>query len=176
MRSIETAKEMGVGSSRPAARGLIISFDALGDALPLPRARRQSISLCCAKSAVLKANISAEKLKSSFRTAFKSVNAEHPNYGKETLESPEAWWTELVNRTFRDVVKGEKLPDDLGSSLYEHFSSTAAYELYPDVQAFFSSACMSFERNWTAEKPTTASYSSASSRTPILAYGGCWRA
>jgi FMN phosphatase YigB (HAD superfamily) len=124
---------MGIGGSKPAARGLIITFDALHT---LYRFRKPVAEqyLEVAQKCGLKAKIQPSALDASFRNAFKSISADHPNYGKETLESPEQWWTELVQRAFKPVVNSEALPSDLSSSLYRHFSSGAAYELYPDVR------------------------------------------
>ena len=39
-------------------------------------------------------------------------------------------------RPFRDAAKGARVSDNIGPSLYKHFSSGAAYVLYPDVEPF----------------------------------------
>jgi len=125
---------MGASASRPA--GVVITLDALGTLYrfcqPVAVQYRDVARRCG-----LKTDIDLDRLQSSFKSAFKHHNKEYPNYGKLLLPNPEVWWTKLVERTFTEVVDGEKLPENLGSSLYDHFSSGAAYELYPDVAPFF---------------------------------------
>ena len=124
---------MGLGASKPTSRGIILSLDALGTLYRF-RAPVAKQYLTIAQKCGLKAKVELPALEASFKDAFRSVSKEYPNYGKGKLPDPEAWWTELVTRSFKPIVKGEELPSDLGRSLYQHFSSGAAYELYPDVQ------------------------------------------
>ncbi|RMD42794.1 hypothetical protein DV735_g2376, partial [Chaetothyriales sp. CBS 134920] len=113
---------MGAGASRPAARarGLIVSFDALGTLYRLRKPVGEQYLAIAQQCGLNRAKgIDAKDVEASFRTAFKAVSARHPNYGRETLASPEEWWAHV-----------------LSSRLYQHFSSQAAYELYPDVRPF----------------------------------------
>ena len=126
---------MGIGASTPRSRGIILSLDALGTLYRF-RAPVANQYLTIAQKCGLKAKVELLDLEASFKQAFKSVSKEYPNYGKDKLPDPEAWWSELVSRSFKPVVKNEELPSDLGRSLYQHFSSGAAYELYPDVRPF----------------------------------------
>ncbi|KIX97239.1 uncharacterized protein Z520_07354 [Fonsecaea multimorphosa CBS 102226] len=119
---------------------LVVTLDALGTVYNF----RQPVSvqyLQVAESCGLKAKVDLKQLDRSFRSSFKHYNAAHPNYGKKTLGSPEEWWTKVVNRAFGDLVEGGEamLPKDLGSALYKHFSSSAAYEPFPDVKPFLQS-------------------------------------
>ncbi len=132
---VDPGEDMGIGASAPRSRGIILSFDALGTIYRF-RAPVANQYLTIAQKCGLKAKVELSDLDASFKQAFKSVSKEYPNYGKDKLPDPEAWWSELVSRSFKPVVKGEELPLDLGRSLYQHFSSGAAYELYPDVRPF----------------------------------------
>ena len=122
-------------NQQPARPGLILSFDALGTLYRF-RAPVANQYLTIAQRCGLKSKVELPELDASFRRSFKAINVEFPNYGKGRLDDPEVWWTELVKRSFKDVVKGEDLPQNLGSVMYQHFSSGAAYELYPDVKPF----------------------------------------
>lgn len=132
----DDAAEMGTTSSKPITRGLVLSFDALGT---LYRFRKPVAEqyLDVARHCGFTATIAPNDLFQSFRQAYKFMNTEHPNYGRSSLDSPTDWWNLLVNKTFRNVTR-EPLPSDLGSAMYEHFSSSAAYELYPDVKPLFA--------------------------------------
>lgn len=125
---------MGAGASRSAYNGIILTFDALGTLYRF-RAPVANQYLAVAKKCGLKSTINESDLQMSFKRAFKALSNEFPNYGKGKLDNPEVWWSELVKRSFKDVVENENLPDGLESDLYQHFSSQAAYELYPDVRS-----------------------------------------
>ncbi|KIW35693.1 uncharacterized protein PV07_02377 [Cladophialophora immunda] len=119
---------------------LVVTLDALGTLYNF----RHPVSvqyLQVAENCGLKAKVDLQQLDRSFRSSFKHYNAAHPNYGKKTLASPEEWWTKVVNRAFGNLVEGGEatLPKDLGSALYTHFSSGAAYEPFPDVKPFLQS-------------------------------------
>ena len=119
---------------------LLVTFDALGTLYKFRRpvaTQYQHI----AKECGLRTNIDVEKLDQAFKSSFKYHNDVYPNYGKKTLESPEVWWTKVVNRAFGELVQGGEaaLPRGLGSALYKHFSSGAAYEPFPDVKPFLQS-------------------------------------
>jgi len=129
---------MGVNLSKASGKsagGMVVSLDALGTLYrfrePFPVQYRKMARECG-----LKAEVDVDKLEKSFKSALNFYSTTFPNYGKGTLNDPEAWWTKLVNRAFSEVVDGEKIPAELGPRLYEHFSSGAAYELYPDAHEF----------------------------------------
>ncbi|RMZ87122.1 hypothetical protein DV736_g5654, partial [Chaetothyriales sp. CBS 134916] len=139
---------MGAGASRPAAaraRGLIVSFDALGTLYGFRKPVAEQYLSVAQQCGLSKAKeVDPKDLEASFRSAYERVSARHPNYGRGTLDSAEEWWAELVDKTFRGVGVGGggdddqslQLPANLSSALYEHFSSQAAYELYADVRPF----------------------------------------
>ncbi|EXJ85346.1 hypothetical protein A1O1_05710 [Capronia coronata CBS 617.96] len=119
----------------------VVTLDALGTLYrfrePVP-----SQYLKVAQRCGLSTHVDSDKLDHAFRSSFKHYNTTYPNYGKGKLRDPELWWTKLVNRAFREVVDDEDIPQDLGASLYRHFSSGEAYELYPDVQPFLQTMRM----------------------------------
>lgn len=122
-------------ANRKKVPAFVVSLDALGTLYRFREpvsSQYQKVAQRCG----LKANIDPAKLDQAFRSSFKHYNTVYPNYGKGKLRDPEAWWTKLVNRAFREVVDQEEIPHDLGVSLYQHFSSGEAYELYDDVQPF----------------------------------------
>ncbi|KAK4945480.1 hypothetical protein LTR10_015376 [Elasticomyces elasticus] len=116
----------------------IITLDALGTLYKF----REPISkqyIKVAQRCGLRDGLDPAALDKAFRSSFKHYNAEYPNYGKGQLEGPEEWWTKVVNQAFGDLVGQDKIPQELGTKLYHHFSSGAAYKLYPDVQPFLQS-------------------------------------
>ncbi len=125
---------MGSSASKQVPRGLVISFDALGTLYRFKKPAPQQF-LSVARQCGYKGNISEEELRSSYQTADKYMNNQHPNYGKKTLSSTAEWWAELARHALR-VPNTQKVPQSLGPSLYNHFSSSAAYELYRDVKPF----------------------------------------
>ena len=125
--------DMGAGSSKP--KTVVVTLDALGTIYKFKEPVAVQYARI-AKQCGFKAKYTIEDLNKSFRKAFKLVSKEYPNYGHGTLDSPELWWRILTNRTFSDISKGEKIPARLGGTLYKHFSSASAYELYPDVRPF----------------------------------------
>lgn len=120
----------------------VVSLDALGTlygfrepvAVQYLKAARQ-----CGLSANTK--IEPEDLEKSFRATFKQYNQTHPNYGKHKLSDPKEWWIGVINDAFVKATgfQDSALPPNLGPVLYEHFSSGAAYELYPDSISFLKS-------------------------------------
>ncbi|KIW72688.1 hypothetical protein PV04_00865 [Phialophora macrospora] len=118
----------------------LVTFDALGTLYTF----RQPVAvqyLQVARQCGLDAKIDPKELDLAFRKSYKHHNSAYPNYGKHKLESPEVWWHLLVNEAFSQLVAGGEsaLPSNLGSALYKHFSSGAAYEPFPDVKPFLQS-------------------------------------
>lgn len=129
---------MGIGSSAPlrAKPGLVVTLDALGTLYKF----REPITTQYVKVAQrcgMTATIDESQLSVAFKKSFKGISEEYPNYGKGKLNSPRAWWKTIVNDSFRQVVEEKDIPDHLGEELYDHFTSSAAYELYDDVKPFF---------------------------------------
>ncbi|KIW50430.1 hypothetical protein PV05_12017 [Exophiala xenobiotica] len=113
----------------------VVSLDALGTLYRF----REPVSnqyIKIAQNCGLKSHVDPTQLNKSFKEAFKHYNLVYPNYGKSKLENPEKWWTKVVNRAFGELVDKDEIPSNLGVQLYHHFSSGAAYELYPDVRPF----------------------------------------
>ena len=127
---------MGASSSKPTHRGLILTFDALGTLYNF-RSPVAEQYLQVARQCGLTAQINEDDLQQAFTKTFKVMNKDHPNYGRKTMNSPSDWWHDLVEQSFCRVTK-ELLPDHLGSNMYDHFSSSAAYRLYPDVKSLFA--------------------------------------
>lgn len=118
--------------------GIVVTLDAQGTIYKF----REPISrqyLKVAERCGLKDSIEEGDLDEAFRKSFKGVSADFPNYGKNKLSSPRAWWKTVVNDAFRQVVDESKIPEHLGEEMYDHFTSSSAYELYPDVKPFFAS-------------------------------------
>ncbi|KAJ9607635.1 hypothetical protein H2200_007713 [Cladophialophora chaetospira] len=126
---------MAARIGKSSARGIIVSFDALRTLYRF-RAPLAVQYTNVARQCGFKGDIDAGRLSDSFKRAFKHYGSRYPNYGKSELDNPEVWWTGLVDQAFGEAVDEKDLPPDLGSSLYEHFSSGAAYELYADVGPF----------------------------------------
>lgn len=131
---IAASKATAVNTFRP---GIVVTLDALGTIYRF----REPITtqyLKVAGRCGLQAQIQDSDLNKAFRKSFKEISAEYPNFGKGVLNSPRRWWKTVVNDAFRQVVDEKQIPDHLGDELYDHFKSSAAYEIYPDVKPFFS--------------------------------------
>ena len=118
----------------------LVTLDALGTLYKF----RQPVAtqyLHVARECGLTAKLDLGELDRSFKQSFRHYSSEYPNYGKRNLENPAAWWNLVVRQAFGQVVQGgeSSLPQDLGSAIYRHFSSGAAYELFPDVKPFLRS-------------------------------------
>ncbi|KAK5223973.1 hypothetical protein LTR72_005360 [Exophiala xenobiotica] len=113
----------------------VVSLDALGTLYRFKEPMSTQY-IKVAQNCGLKSNVDPTQLNKSFKEAFKHYNLVYPNYGKSKLENPEKWWTKVVNRAFGQLVDKDEIPSNLGVQLYHHFSSGAAYELYPDVRPF----------------------------------------
>lgn len=118
----------------------LVTFDALGTLYKFREPVAVQYSKV-ARSCGLNAKVDLKKLDHAFRSSFKHHNASYPNYGKGKLDNPEEWWNLVVKQAFGQVVGGGEsaLPPTLGTALYKHFSSGAAYELFSDVRPFLQS-------------------------------------
>ena len=122
------------GSKTPA---LLVSLDALGTLYKF----RKPVAvqyLEVAQNCGLREKIDPTELDDAFKASFKHHTAAYPNYGKGKLADPAEWWDLVVKQAFGNVVQGP-LPTNLGFTLYEHFSSGAAYEPFSDVRPFLQS-------------------------------------
>jgi FMN phosphatase YigB (HAD superfamily) len=126
----------GIVSSSKKAPGMLVTLDAFGT-LYRPKEPIAVQYLKIARQFGADENINTADLERSFRTAFKSNYAKHPNYGKADKMTPEKWWESVVVDTFSPHLGGpERVPDGMAHRLYQHFSGRAAYELYADVIPF----------------------------------------
>ncbi|KAK7534157.1 uncharacterized protein J3D65DRAFT_475745 [Phyllosticta citribraziliensis] len=58
----------------------------------------------------------------------------YPNYGKNNLNSPDEWWSRVVNETFKAcAAPGQKVPQHLASDLINRFSGSAFYHYMKSV-------------------------------------------
>ncbi len=132
---------MGIGSSKVAQPrpGIVVTLDALGTIYKFREPITTQYVKVAARCGMKKEDIRQSDLGKAFLKSFREISDEYPNYGKGQLGSPRAWWKTVVNDAFARVVDDAEIPDHLGDELYNHFTSSAAYELYPDVKPFFAS-------------------------------------
>ena len=118
------------------SRTLLITVDAFGT-LYRPRQSIPAQYLAVARSCGLHVSADTKTLSQSFKNAFRLNYAHSPNYGKATGMRPEEWWANVVNDTFEPLVlDGQRVPESLPASLFEHFSGGKGYELFPDTMPF----------------------------------------
>ena len=74
----------------------------------------------------------------SFKHAFKTQTARHPNYGKATPSmTPKVWWRNVVHDSFRPFMSlGSDFPEALSDELFNRFSGRDGYMLFPDSMPF----------------------------------------
>lgn len=132
---------MGAGSSKvvQARPGIVVTLDALGTIYKFREPIITQYIKVAERCGLKEEHIRTEDFAEAFKKSFKDISLEYPNYGKGQLSSPRAWWKTVVNDAFGRVVDEARIPDHLGDELYNHFTSSAAYELYPDVKPFFAS-------------------------------------
>jgi len=132
---------MGAGASKAvhARPGIVVSLDALGTIYKFREPITTQYIKVAERCGLKEKDIRKADLGKAFLKSFKEISDEYPNYGKGQLSSPRAWWKTVVNDAFRRVVDEAQIPDHIGDELYNHFTSSAAYELYPDVPSFFAS-------------------------------------
>lgn len=78
------------------------------------------------------------QIEQEFPTVFSGMVSEFPNYGKYSsnanIGSCDEWWYELITRLFKlESFKTSALSKKLCATLLDHFTSRAAYKVYPDV-------------------------------------------
>ncbi|KAI4656260.1 hypothetical protein J4E93_000979 [Alternaria ventricosa] len=80
----------------------------------------------------------ATQVSSSFKSAFKRLSSEHPNYGRATGMGAEKWWAKVIKETFTPFLDpNQTFPKYLVPELLHTYSSRKGYTLYPDVLPFF---------------------------------------
>lgn len=160
-RRYSPAAELTAQATRP----LLLTFDAF-DTLFTPK--EPIGKQYCDVARQFGLEFKEDKVMASFKTAFKTLNKSHPNYGRGNKGwTPEKWWTTLISRTLTpllprpspsisdisDTLESSEisetpetnksrptprptLPPALAETLYTHFSTSAAYTLFPDVAPF----------------------------------------
>ncbi|KAF3932890.1 hypothetical protein ABW19_dt0206637 [Dactylella cylindrospora] len=136
--AIPTQRRSISNQSVPTANGntnLLITLDAFGT-LYEPRAPvPEQYARIAGEFGI--GGLSAEDVAGSFRSAFKALRAEYPNYGREAGRDAEWWWKEIIINTFTPLLSPtQSLPPDLPSALIHHFSSSSGYNIFPDVVPF----------------------------------------
>lgn len=120
-----------------AARPLLLTFDAFDTLFtPTEPIAKQYRDVALEYSL----DFAEDDIMASFKSAFKSMNQTHPNYGKDTGMDPQTWWTRLIHNTLTPLLTSAQqttgLPHDLPQTLYHRFSSSEGYTLFPDVLPF----------------------------------------
>ncbi|KAH6858871.1 haloacid dehalogenase [Alternaria rosae] len=78
------------------------------------------------------------QVSSSFKSAFKRLSSEHPNYGRATGMGAEKWWAKVIKETFTPFLSpNQAFPKYLVPELLHTYSSRKGYTMYPDVLPFF---------------------------------------
>jgi FMN phosphatase YigB (HAD superfamily) len=110
-----------------AKTSLLLCFDAFGTLFkPRRPVAQQYLEVAAAFGMT---GIAQDALDTTLKDALKFMRRRHPNYGKATGLSPETWWTEVINRTFRPFCNGQALPRELAAILLRRFSSSEGYAL-----------------------------------------------
>jgi FMN phosphatase YigB (HAD superfamily) len=121
---------------------VLVTLDALGTVYKFRKPLAHQY-LQVARECGVTAKVDINKLDEAFKFAYADVNARYPNYGKghERIANPEEWWNRVVTEAFAKFVPGGKsgLPSGLGPAMYRHFSTSKAYEPFPDVGLFLES-------------------------------------
>lgn len=76
-----------------------------------------------------------ESIRADFPRVFNDLQNEAPNYGKSSasIKSTSEWWETLIKRLYK--LENGPLTERLCAHLVDHFSTSEAYELFPDVPA-----------------------------------------
>ena len=92
--------------------------------------------------------ITEERIKASFKDAYKAQVKRRPNYGRRDVllgeyGGPKQWWDEIIRSALVRAMKEDNkeedaaIPDALVESLIGRFSNSEGYKLYDDVVPFF---------------------------------------
>ncbi|EPE06431.1 haloacid dehalogenase [Ophiostoma piceae UAMH 11346] len=114
------------------ARNLVICFDAFGTLFKIKQPIEQQYGDIARRQFGLDdPGMTDDQLRASFRAAFKTASRQHPNYGHTSNMGATAWWTSVINDTFRPFA-GD-LPRGLAPRLIERFASSEAYTMAPQL-------------------------------------------
>lgn len=131
-RGVEEVKEGG--DEEPT--NLLITLDALGTLYEIKNGDLGQEYTQVAKECGVKGLLAGDVAK-SFKEAFKELSASHPNYGYATGMKPKEWWEQVTIKTFKPLIPFPvPFPPNLAESLWTHFSSNAAYSIFPGTMPF----------------------------------------
>lgn len=135
-----------------ASPPLLLTFDAFGT---LYTPNEPIAKQYCDVAKRFGYDFEEEQLQESFKTAFKILSANAPNYGKETYKSANKWWQHLIINTLTPLLpSGEKVARELKNALYDQFATSAGYRMHPDVPEFLKLVRSSFQASVWAPKRT----------------------
>lgn len=114
----------------------LITFDGRGTLYQL----RKAVGYFYAKTAEIygvKAADHAPVLTDQFKHQYRSLSAEHPNFGATTGMSSQKWWQLMVERTFREAGFNDKLVADrqlaaIAAHLFKQFGTGECWEITND--------------------------------------------
>ena len=113
------------------ARNLVLCFDAFGTLFKIKQPIELQYGDIARRQFGLVGSFTDDQLRVSFRAAFKAASRQHPNYGHTSNMGATAWWTHVIDATFRPFV-GD-LPRGLAPRLLERFASGEAYTMAPQL-------------------------------------------
>lgn len=130
----------------PRKRTLILTLDAF-ETIFVPRHPIPNQYVYAARKFNLSIpDYASEKVKSAFKTTFKALSSQRPNYGRDAVlrgeyGGPQQWWEEAIRGSLGPGLADEQgneqeIPRELVDYLLNRFSSKLGYKLYPDVDHF----------------------------------------
>lgn len=119
-----------------ATRPLLLTFDAFGTLFhPSPPIEHQYSAIARTYGITLP----PASILTSFKAAFKSLSASHPNYGRDSNTPFTNWWYHLIRNTLAPLLPQDTpVPPFLLRDLYARFATSSGYHLYPDVHPFLT--------------------------------------
>ncbi|KAI4921626.1 hypothetical protein J4E90_000052 [Alternaria incomplexa] len=126
-------------SPTPQRKNLFLCLDAFGTLFtptkPIPITYAEA---ALKHGIVINTPEPATQVSSSFKSAFKRLSSEHPNYGRATGMGAEKWWAKVIKETFTPfLAANQTFPKYLVPELLHTYSSRKGYTMYPDVLPFF---------------------------------------
>lgn len=104
----------------------LITFDAYNTLYAISTPMMELYSNAVAKCGI---RVEPEVLTAKFGSAYKKINAQYPNYGRDCGITSKEWWGELVREIFAPVV----LPQEAVDNVLAVFSTHRTYFMYPDL-------------------------------------------
>ncbi|KJR81998.1 uncharacterized protein SPSK_03499 [Sporothrix schenckii 1099-18] len=112
-----------------AKRNLLLCFDAFGTLFRIKQPIERQYGDVARRQFGVAADVPDSELRDAFRAAFKAQSRAHPNYGRWTSGmGATAWWTRVIEETFRPFVPGS-LPPGLAPQLLARFASSDGYAM-----------------------------------------------